>query len=220
MAAEPRLIVSNVRRLSLVEAVDNLGQSMLPAEDPERTQNRYAGYLGMGTGPVVQIQAQLRRPDAPGTSIKKLRGFIPLTVSSRQPNPIVVLMNNAKGKTYENQDASLTIHDIKPSSSNRNLVIELSLKAKEAEASSEVNPGNPFSDAFQRADPQHLQIEALDDAGRSIPWFQSGTDVETGRFALTLADQGQLAKVKELRYYSLTRATVNVPFEFADIPMP
>ena len=63
VAAEPRLTLSHVRRLKLVEAVDDLGNSLIPVEDAETMHNRYAGYLGMATGPVVQIQAQLRRPD-------------------------------------------------------------------------------------------------------------------------------------------------------------
>ena len=77
-----------------------------------------------------------------------------------------------------------------------------------------------FDDGFQRADPQHLQIEVIDIGGHLIPWFQSGTDAETSRFTLTLTNQTQTSQLKELRYYTLTRASVQIPFEFADIPMP
>ena len=67
MAAEPRLTLSHVRRVKLVEAVDDLGNSLVPVEEAETMHNRYAGYLGSTTGPVVQIQAHLRSPMPPGT---------------------------------------------------------------------------------------------------------------------------------------------------------
>jgi len=37
---------------------------------------------------------------------------------------------------------------------------------------------------------------------------------------LTLSLPLQAAPLKELRYYTLNRATTSIPFEFANIPMP
>ncbi len=220
MAAEPRLTLSHVRRVKLVEAVDDLGNSLVPVEEAETMHNRYAGYLGATTGPVVQIQAHLRRPDAAGHWIKKLRGLIPLSVSSRRPNPLVIPLNNVVGKTFENREYHVTIHDLRPTPTNHNLFMVLSIKANDPDAALDRSSPDMVDDGFQRADPQHLQIEVVDAAGRLIPWFQSGADTETSRFTLTLTNQTQVSQLKELRYYTLTRASVEVPFEFADIPMP
>ncbi len=60
----------------------------------------------------------------------------------------------------------------------------------------------------------------IDTGGHMVPWFQSGADVENSRFTLTVTNQAQPPQLKELRYYTLTRATVKIPFEFVDIPMP
>ena len=57
-------------------------------------------------------------------------------------------------------------------------------------------------------------------AAGSSSWFPSGIDSETSRLTLTLPTSPAAGSLKEIRYYTLTRATLNVPFEFADIPMP
>ncbi len=121
VAAEPRLALSQVQPLQLTEAVDERGNSLIPVADEETGHRRYAGYFGMATSPVVQLQAPLRRPDAAGALIKKLRGFVSLTVSARRPHPLVVPLANAVGKTFENQDHRLTVHDIRPTATNHNL---------------------------------------------------------------------------------------------------
>jgi hypothetical protein len=124
------------------------------------------------------------------------------------------------GKSFENQDHRLTVHDIRPTPTNRNLVVELSVRSNNPDTSSDQVDPDVFTDGFQRADPQHLQIEVFNTSGHLIAWFQSGTDVETSRFTLTLTNQTEVSQLRELRFYALTRASVKIPFEFADIPMP
>jgi hypothetical protein len=220
VAAEPRLALSHVRPLQLIEAIDDRGNSLIPVGDDETAHSRYAGYFGVSTSPVVQLQAQLHRPAAPGEWIKRLRGFVTLTVSARRPHPLVVPLVNSAGKSFEDQEHRLTVHDIRPTLTNHNTLVELSIKANESGASSDHADQDVLNDGFQRADPQHLQIEVFDDGGHLIPWFQSAADAETSRFTLTLTNQAQQLNVKELRYYTLTRASVKIPFEFSDVPMP
>ena len=220
VAAEPRLALSQIRPVQLVEAIDDRGNSLIPVADDETAQNRYAGYSGVSTGPVVQLQAQLHRPATAGESIKKLRGFVTLTVCARRPHPLVIPLVNAAGKTFEDQEHRLTVHDIRPTVTNHNTLLELSIKANESTTSSDHTDQDVFNDGFQRADPQHLQIEVFDAGGHLIPWFQSAADAETSRFTLTVTSQGQPLILKELRYYTLTRASVKIPFEFSDVPMP
>jgi hypothetical protein len=174
----------------------------------------------VSTGPVVQLQAQLHRPAAVGERIKKLRGFVTLIVSARRPHPLVIPLVNSAGKTFEDQEHRLTVHDIRPTATNHNILLELSIKANEPTGSADHADQDVFSDGFQRADPQHLQIEVFDAGGHLVPWFQSAADVETSRFTLTLTNQAQPLNLKELHYYTLTRATVKIPFEFSDVPMP
>jgi hypothetical protein len=220
VAAEPRLALSQVRPLQLVEAIDDRGNSLIPVGDDETAHNRYAGYFGVSTSPVVQLQAQLHRPATAGEWIKKLRGSVTLTVSARRPHPLVIPLVNSAGKTFADQEHRLTIHDIRPAATNHNTLVELSIKASEPAATSAHADQDVVNDGLQRADPQHLQIEVFDAGGHLIPWFQSAPDAETGRFTITLTNQAQPLNLKELRYYGLTRASVKIPFEFTDIPMP
>jgi hypothetical protein len=220
VAAEPRLALSQVRPLELVEAIDDRGNSLIPVGDNESAHNRYAGYFGVSTAPVVHLQAPLHRPEAAGERVKKLRGFVTLTVAARRPHPVVIPLINSVGKTFENHEHRLTVHDIRPAPTNHNVLLELSIKANDAAASSDQPEHDVFSDSLQRADPQHLQIEVIDAGGQLIPWFQSPADAQGSRYTLTLTNQAHPLNLKELRYYAVTRATVKIPFEFTDIPMP
>lgn len=111
--AEPRLSVTHRGSLRVIEAVDNLGNSMLPRAG-ERLSSGLGSDFAIVSGPGMQLQAQLHRPDVAGDTIKKFRGVIPLAVSSRQSDPLIVpLKPTTAGKTFENPDVRLTVHAIR-----------------------------------------------------------------------------------------------------------
>jgi len=218
VAAEPRLTLTYLHgSLQLIEAVDERGNSLIPA-GKRGPAVRTAAYFGMMSGPVVQLPAPLDRPLGAGESIKKLRGIIPLTVSSRRPDPLIVPLTNTTGKTFENPDVQLTVHEIRPMPNTRNTLVELTIRPSGRNPSSSSDDVDGFTNLMQRPDPSQLQIEVADSRGQMIPWFQSGADAESSRVTLTLTNP--TTELKELRYYTLTRSSVNVPFEFTDIPMP
>jgi len=218
VAAEPRLTLTyHQGSLQLVEAIDDRGNSLIPAANA-RQAPRFAGYFGMMNGPVVQLPALLHRPSGAGETIKKLSGNIPLTVSSRRPDPLVVPLANAAGKTFENADLQLTVHEIRAMPDTRNTLLELTVRPSDRDASSSHGEVESSANFFQRPSPPPLQIEVTDARGQSVQWIQSGADVESSRVTLTLINL--MAEPKELRYYTLTRSSANVPFSFTDIPMP
>ncbi len=219
VAAEPRLSLSQNGALHVVEAEDNLGNSLVPSSNSGPVFNRVAGYFGVVSGSVMQLQATLHRPELAGTRIKKLRGVIPLAVSSRRPDPLIVPLNQGAGKHFENPDVELTLHEIRSNPTTRQTLIELSIKVKERGTIAEAGESDAFN-AVYRFDTQRLQLEIFDSRGRVVPWFPSPVDSETSRVTLTLTNLPAPAPLKELRYHTLTRATINVPFEFKDIPMP
>ena len=220
VAAEPRLSLYQNGPLQLIEAVDNRGNSLIPIASDGPAYNRLAGYFGMANGPIMQLQAQLHRPESAGESIKTLRGTVPVTVSSRKPDPLVVSLINGIGKTVENSELRLTVHEIRTLPNNHNSLVELSVKPNDPDTSVGRSDVDGFSAVLQRTDPQHLQIEVVDMRGQLIPWFPSGADNETARVTLTLTNLPQTTQPKELRYYTLTRATLSLPFEFKDLVMP
>jgi hypothetical protein len=61
------------------------------------------------------------------------------------------------------------------------------------------------------------EIELTDAQGHPVHWYPSTFDAEGSRLTLSLRDQ---ATPVELRYFGLSRASTEVDFEFADIPLP
>ena len=219
VAAEPRLFISQNGALQVTEAVDSRGNS-LTAPEGGRVVNRFAGYFGLTNASVLQLQAQLHRPAAPGETIKKLRGVIPLLISSRGPDPLIVPINpGSVGKRFANADVEVTLHVIRSMPSAPQTQLEISVKANERPGSVENGDSDAFGDVY-RPDMHRQQLEILDSRSRLASWFPSGVDSETSRLTLTLPTSPAAGSLKEIRYYTLTRATLNVPFEFADIPMP
>jgi hypothetical protein len=220
VAAEPRLSLSQNGPLQILEAVDNRGNSLTVAAEDGMVFHRTAGYFGVMNSSVMQLQAQLQRPASAGESIKKLRGVIPVAVSSRRPDPLVISLSQAVGKRYENPDVELTLHDIRTVPNTQQTLIELSVRPKEGGAAAHRGDDDVFNDVMHRSATQRLQLELFDSRGQAVPWFPSGLDSETSHVTLTIANLPHTAALKELRYYTLTRATVKVPFEFSEIPMP
>ena len=127
VAAEPRLSLAPRGELRLLEALDDRGNSLVPAGRRSQSLD-YAGYFGAPHGPVMETHAQLQRPADPGETIRKLRGTIPVTVSSRRPDPLIVPLEKSAGKTFENADIQLTVHWSAHCPTRTTRCIELSIK--------------------------------------------------------------------------------------------
>jgi hypothetical protein len=221
VAAEPRLAVQQTAVPRLVEAVDDRGNSLIPPRSENPAFQQFSGFFGMASGPVMQVQAILHRPEGAGTRITKLRGVIPVAVSSRQPDPLVIPLQNATGKTFGGDELQITVHSVRVLPSNRQSTIELSIITAEDHASGPDNANpNGFNPIAPRLNVQQLPIEIIDNHGQAIPWFQSNYDAENARVVLTLPGPVQAAPLKELRYFTVNRANASIPFEFADILMP
>jgi hypothetical protein len=220
VSAEPRLSVSQHGPLKILEAIDDRGQSLLPEPGNGPVTQRFSGYFGLTTGSALQLQAPLRRPEQPGQSIRKLRGTLPITVATRKPDPLIVPLQGAAGKSFRNDDVSLTIFDIRINPANNQTSVDLVVRTG-ANTSPAFSPAGENGPEFmiQRPDMHQQQIEVVDSQGRVIPWYHSSFDAEGARMTLTLTPQDQAAPA-ELHYYGLARAGTEVSFEFSDVPMP
>jgi hypothetical protein len=216
--AEPRLSIAPRGELKLLEAVDDHGNSLAPPE-LRRQSLRYTNYFGRPHAAVIESHAQLKRPAIPGETIKKLRGTIPISVLARRPNPLIVSLEKSAGKTFQNSDVQLTIHDVRTLPDSRHTLIELSLRTDRPDSISS-RDAEAYNSIFQRAQNQQLEIDVLDTRDHLMPWFQSSADVESSHVTITLANPVQTSAPKELRYYTVTRDEVDVPFDYADVPMP
>jgi hypothetical protein len=219
VATEPRLSLSQVGALRVLEAVDDRNNSLVASGNSGPAFNRLSNYVSVMNGSVVELQAALHRPAIAGDTIKKLRGVIPMSISSRRPEPLIVPLDQGTGKRFENSDVELTIDEIRTMPNTRQTILELSVKPKDRGAIAESGESGAFVDVY-RPDSQRLQLEISDSRGQIVPSFSSGVDSETSHLTLSVNSLPASAPLKELRYYTLTRATVSVPFEFKDILMP
>lgn len=221
VAAEPRLSLSQDGPLKILEAVDDRGQSLLPEAGEGNVTQRFSGYFGLTTGSALQLNALLRRPEQPGRAIKKLRGLLPIMVATRKPDPLVVAIQGAAGKSFNNEDVSLSIIDVRSNPATHQTSIDVVVRpsanpAQEREGPLVAVDGPEI--VFQRPDRHQQQLEIVDSQGRVIPWYQSSFDADGSRMTLTLTPHDQ-ASPAEIRYYALARAATEVRFEFSDVPM-
>ncbi len=99
---EPRMVISQAGPVELIEAVDELGNSLVLAANDDQ---RAFGAMGMARpampgGNMANLTVHLHRPDAPGKLIKKLRGTADVAVAALRPDPLVIPLAGAAGKTF------------------------------------------------------------------------------------------------------------------------
>lgn len=218
IAVEPRLSLTQNGPLRLIEAEDDKGNPLVPPTSGNPVLHSSA-YFGFSQGPVIPIQAPLARPTAPGTTIRRLKGVVPITVSDRKPNPLVVPLAGPAGRTFRNDDVVITVHDVRAQTNNQPPVIDLTIRPNTGTGGASASGGAGNDTTADRPDLPQQHLEVVDAQGHPIAWYQSSLDAEAGRFTVSLTAPEQAAAATELRYYSLTRATADVPFEFTDLRM-
>lgn len=204
---EPRMVVKLDHPPRWVEAVDDLDQSLVPTEPAGRSGLSFSTPAPS----VISFSAPLKHLDRPGKTIRRLRGVVPLTVFSRKPGPLVVSLKDAAGRKAEGQGLALEVREIR------------------------TDPGQPWTLKFfaRTEDPrddtavpttwlQESQFELVDGDGQPLPSLFSFAYVERNMKAVTLRllSSGDTRTPAELRCYGLSRSTAEVPFEFANVPMP
>jgi hypothetical protein len=227
IAAEPRMILSQTGPIKLAEAIDDKGQSLLTDEKSNQVQQRYAGYLG-GYGAAMAMivtQVQLQAPAQPGQQIRRLRGSVPLLIAARKEPPMTIPLADAKGRTFQTGDLSVTIHNIRPETDPMGSTsIELSVRPNATPdplAGANRMPFETF--AFRSPQMTQSQVEILDAQGRAYPqWITSSmqSNNEETRMTLRLMPNDQVGAPAQLRLFDMARAQAEAHFDFREIPIP
>jgi hypothetical protein len=218
VTAEPRLIIGQSGALQILEARDDRGNSLRIDGAEPSVLNSSADYSVSTCSSVVHVGVPLNHPHNPGRTIRILRGSVPLRITARQADPLVVPLPAAAGRVFESSGLQLLVHEVRDDPNNRQRQIELTIRARRTgriPASAE----EPVADPGARIEPHPQIIEIIDTHGHVVPWFETNSDMEASRVTLTLAGSA-VAEPKELRYYQLSETVVNVPFSFSDVPMP
>jgi hypothetical protein len=224
---EPRMALSQAGSLQLLEAVDDLGHSLLPMAGDDPRAFRPMGMMGapMAGGTPAHLSIALHRPETPGRLIKKLRGTVEVEVAARRSNPLVIPLEGAAGKPFQNDDRRVVVNTISPDPARMQDVIELTIENLD-----ELFPADPAS-GLGRGVPGGMMGSGFGGAGSGWPiqvitsrgqnaFFQTSIDRDSGRVTLRVANMRQTGEAKEIRITSIVRATAKVPFEFHDLPMP
>ena len=99
----------------------------------------------MTIGPMANLTAPLRRPEIPGKQIKTLRGTVDVTISAPRSNPLKIPLENAAGKTFQNEDRRVVVNSIDTDPMTRYDVIVLTIEDLDdlfpAEGVSGIGPG-------------------------------------------------------------------------------
>jgi hypothetical protein len=217
---EPRLWVRQAGPVRRLVALDDRGQTLVPGgRNGPDDEDAFGVYDGLGQETVLPLTIPLRHPGPAGRSIKTLRGSVPVVVSARTPDPLVIPLAGAAGKTFRAADASLTIHEVNDDPMQPRATVDLTVR-NEGRPEQAV-PGSP--EFFGNRAPEMVQnrIEILDARGKVLQAFPTRTQATTGETRMTLmilpADGGVPTHI---RYYDLARATAEATFEFTGIPIP
>jgi hypothetical protein len=213
--AEPRMSMIQAGPVKLVEAVDEKGQSWIPGE-VKLPVMQMPNIFGTNSTPMIQLQVALSRPPTPGVVLKKLRGTVPVMLSTRKPDALEVSLVGAGGKNVRGEDATVVVHEVKAHPELSNTTIDLTL-TRAATGANEV--GQDVRLDFQN--PQ--QIELLDDKGEILAWFPSGmqADGDGTRITMTVPSRGAtLISPARLRYFGMIRTAAEIPFEFDSLKCP
>jgi len=218
LTVEPRLSIAQRGALKLEEAVDDLGQSLRPKEDPQSPVQRYSGYFGYSEGSNVHIQVPMVHPDNPGKLIRRLKGTIPVLVSTRKGDALKVPLDEAsRGKSFQTDDVTIEVHEYKATPNTNQATLQLSIQTnQDGDDELDVFDETPIRMAQRGLIPQN-QLEIVDAEGNTIQWMNSPNG-DTTRQTLLLITRNQQTPV-ELRYYPLVRAATEVHFEFDNLPL-
>jgi hypothetical protein len=217
LVAEPRLMIAQDGALTITEAIDNKGNSLLPPAAPGSPMARHSAYNGYSVGfaaMTFQLQGHLRRPDSPGTTIKILKGKVPVSVSTRKDEPLLISLSEPREKVYRNGDLGVLIHDVKFDNKNNQTAIELSVRimGDRIEGGAMRMPGLPVN--------QIEIVDAQDHVYQQVyPVNQTVNQTEARMTLRLIPTDGQGVPTK-IRYYDLARASTEAVFEFHDVPLP
>jgi hypothetical protein len=131
--------------------------------------------------------------------------------SERAPEPLILSLKDAVGRKVEGRGAVVEVREIRESP-GRPWEMKLFVRTEDTRE----DTGIPSTWL------QNRQFELIDGRGQPSRALLSFAYVEKDLKAVTLRllDGERAAIPVELRYYSLTRSTAEVPFEFTDIEMP
>ncbi len=219
---EPRMWFTQEAPARLIEAGDDLGQSLVPEPaDLASTLNDGARFAFYGGSGVTQVRTEfhLRLTDRPGR-VARLRGVVPVMLHLRRPEPrLVIPLAGAAGKTFRCDDVEFTIRTVSDSPPTTNVSMTVRLNVDTADL-----PANPDGEVIAsrlRVMGEH-QLRLTDAAGTVLAYSIGGGSGggDTPSVYEWTMDTYRNGCATHLRYYSMLRVRSEAAFDFRDVPLP
>jgi hypothetical protein len=219
MLIEPRMWFTQEGPARAVEAVDDLGQSLV-RRDTTRVEADHSLMYNGGGVTQGQFQLDLAMPDKPGSSIVRLRGSIPVAIQVRKAVPALEIpLPDARGKTFANEDGVFTVRDFSEDDRGARIVVEVRINLDRYELPA--GRDREIAASRLRCLTSH-QVEIVDADGTVLADVGAGGTSPNGYAWMSFAVRKDRNKTRpaRFRYYGMVRAFTDVAFEFRNIPMP
>ena len=192
-----------------IEVEDDRGRPLPPAP---------AGAQGPGVAPpswsfpdaieVLQWRLPLGPPDQQATKLGRLKGTLPVLVSAARPDPLVIALDDAPGRSYHHAGMTLRYRIMVDSAEHMQVEVILSR---------DPGPAGSRDDRAWGARRHRFVFEDRD--GHRLSWHPmfdiAGTGKET-RIGMMIS-RGRPVR---LRFHDLAWSVTEIPFEFTDVPLP
>jgi hypothetical protein len=223
LMVEPRMWFTLEAPARLVEASDDLGQSLVPdAADLGTRDSHNAHFTWFAGGGVAEVRTEFRlRPVEHLGRVARLRGVVPVMLHVRRPEPTLVIpLAGAAGKTFRCDDAAFTILTVNDSPSATNVSMTGRLNREKADLPA--NADGELITTRLRVMGEH-QLQLTDAAGKvladSIGGGYGGGSNPPDVYNWTMRTFRN-GRATHLRYYSMLRVRSEAAFDFRDVPLP
>ena len=206
-----------------IEAVDGAGRVIArqPAAAAAQPDPFPRARLIPGRLSLLQWHVPLGLPDQGIGSTIKLRGVLPVVITARMLDPLVIPLAGAAGKTFRQGTRSVRI----TAAVNRNAqmkTVDFFLNEDAASGDSAGLAAGTQKDYI--GDYLRDRIEFIDPQGVAMTWdlpFPDPIPDRNGerRIHIQTLVNGALPPA-QMRIYRLSRLAIEIPFEFNDVPSP
>ncbi len=219
MMIEPRMWFTQEGPARAIEAVNDLGQSLVRRETTRVEADHSLMYNGGGVTQ-GQVQLDLAMPDKPGSSIVRLRGSIPVAIQVRRAVPALEIpLSAARGEAFAHEDGVFMLREVLENNQRTLIVVEIRINLDRLQ----LPPGRDREIASSRLRclTGH-QVEIVDADGHMLAESGGGGTSPHGYARMNFVVRKNRTKTRpaRFRYYGMVRAFTDVAFEFRNIPMP
>ena len=182
-----------------------------PPSDAEwpRT-DRAPPWIVPGSLSFLQWRLPLGSPEPGPRTLEKLRGTLPIRISTRLPDPQVIPLTEAPGKPFQVDAATLRFGPM-AQNAERALRLEFTMRADPASS-------GPILDVWREIFRDRSEFEDAD--GRRLSWLPAVLSASPdGELRMGLKFPANLRPVT-FRIYRLASTVVEIPFEFDNVAVP